>query len=134
MKSAILTGAAMMMLLASCNSLSDRAKEMIGNYYIDEVTTDVPLLELCEDGTVLQRAIKPGVLTYTVKGKWNVLRDTLYITNDTVPVAIEGDASLVGNIPEKRNLPVVDFNGVTLTLRNGGADYVYHRRGMREED
>lgn len=134
MKRSIIIGAALAVACCSCNHLSDEAKEMTGTYYIDEVSTDEPVLELRKDGTVLQRAIKPGVLTYTVEGEWNVLRDTLFIENNTKPVEVEGDASLVGRIPEKRALPVVDFNGLTLTLRSGGADYVYRRRGEVKED
>lgn len=125
----LIAAAAGMLLLSSCSGLSDRAKEMVGIYYIDEVSTDTPVLELSDDGTVLQRAIRPGVLTYAVKGKWNVENDTLFITNEPEPVEVDGDATLVGEIPEKRSLPVVDFNGITLTLRNGGAEYVYRRRG-----
>lgn len=134
MKHPIVIGAVLTAICCSCNSLSDEAKEMVGTYYIDEVSTDEPVLVLRKDGTVMQRAIKPGVLKYTVEGEWNVLRDTLFIKNNVKPIDIEGDASLVGDISEKRALPVVNFNGLTLTLRNGGADYVYRRRGEVKED
>lgn len=117
--------------LSGCSGLSSRAKEMTGDYYLPELTDDVPVMELKGNGTVVQRAIMPGVLSYSVKGRWNVKNDSLIITKLSEPYDVEGDSTLIGKIPERMSKAVVAFNGVTLTLRQGGADYVYFRRGQR---
>lgn len=130
MKTSVLFGTAITALaLCSCSPLSDEAKEMVGNYYINEVSVEKPVLELRDDGTVLQHAIKPGVLSYAAKGTWNVERDTLFIEFEPQAIDIVGDPTLVGSIPKHLNRAIIDFNGITLTLRSEGADYIYHRRG-----
>lgn len=129
----LLPALALSIAATSCSGLSKEAKEMVGEYYIDEVSIDSPVLELKSNGTVVQRAIKPGVLSYSVKGKWNVEHDSLIIKNDTVPFDIEGDSTLIGEIPQRMSKAVVAFNGITLTLRSGGADYVYFRRGSKNK-
>lgn len=115
-------------ILGGCSRLSSEAKEMIGNYYIPEVSQDMPLMELNSDGTCVMRAIKPGVLTISVPGKWNVLRDTLFIENTPAELTAEGDTTLIGNIPENMTKAVINFTGVTLTLESDGVEYVYLRR------
>lgn len=115
-------------ILGGCSRLSSEAKEMIGNYYIPEVSQDMPLMELNSDGTCVMRAIKPGVLTISVPGKWNVLRDTLFIENTPAELTAEGDTTLIGNIPENMAKAVINFTGVTLTLESDGVEYVYLRR------
>jgi lipoprotein len=115
-------------ILCGCSRLSSEAKEMIGNYYIPEVSQDLPLMELNSDGTCVMRAIKPGVLTISVPGKWNVLRDTLFIENTPTELTAEGDTTLIGNIPENMAKAVINFSGVTLTLESDGVQYVYLRR------
>lgn len=126
--------ASLLLLVAatSCHRLSSEAKKMIGDYYITEVSNDTPVMELKSNGTVIQHAIKPGVLSYCVKGRWNVKRDSLIIVNDPKPFDIEGDSTMVGDIPERQAKAVVNFNGTSLTLRHNGADYVYFRRGSKE--
>lgn len=119
--------------LSSCSGLSSKAKEMVGDYYINEVSTDEPVMQLKKNGTVIQRAIMPGVLSYSVKGKWNVVDDSLVIKNDPTPIDVEGDSTLIGVIPERMSKAVVAFTGSSLTLRSGGADYVYYRRGHIDE-
>lgn len=106
---------------------------MVGEYYINEVSTDEPVMVLNSNGSVVQRAIKTGVLSFSVKGKWNVKHDSLIIVNDTKPFDIVGDSSLIGEIPPRMSKAVVNFNGSSLTLRSDGADYVYYRRGHREK-
>lgn len=127
-----LTAAALLPLLVACSGLSKEAKQMTGDYYIDEVSPDIPVMELRKDGTVIQHAILPGVLSYSVRGKWNVKNDSLIITNEPRPFEFEGDSTLIGEIPARMSKAVVSFNGLTLTLRHNGADYVYYRRGHRE--
>ena len=129
---AIIAPSIALLALTACSGLSDEAKEMIGDYYINEVSTETPVMELRSNGTVVQHAIKPGVLSYSVKGKWNVKNDSLIIINDVKPFDIEGDSTLIGEIPKRMSKAVVAFNGLTLTLRSGGADYVYFRRGHVE--
>lgn len=123
--------AAILLASTACSGLSSDARKMTGNYYINEISTDTPVLELRPNGTAIQRAILPGVLTYCVKGKWNVKNDSLIITKNSRPFDIEGDSTLIGNIPRRTARAVVAFNGTTLTLRHNGADYVYYRRGEK---
>lgn len=117
---------------AGCSGLSSEAKKMTGDYYISEVSNDVPVMELHGDGTIIQRAIVPGVLTYSVKGRWNVKNDSLIVKKNSAPFDIEGDSTLIGEIPPGMSKAIVAFNGVTLTLRQNGVDYVYFRRGHRD--
>lgn len=126
----ILTIAATMAgsMLCGCSRLSSEAKEMVGNYFIPEVSQDTPIMELNDDGTCIQRAIRPGVLTMSVPGKWNVLRDSLIMEFDPSGLQTQGDSTLVGNIPLTLKKAVVDFNGSTLTLEYDGVQYVYLRR------
>lgn len=128
----ILTIAALMggSTLGACSRLSSEAKEMVGNYFIPEVSQDTPLMELNADGTCIQRAIRPGILTMSVPGKWNVLRDSLIMEFDPTGLQTEGDSTLVGNIPLSIKKAVVNFNGSTLTLEHEGVQYVYLRRGQ----
>lgn len=120
-------------VLCGCSDLSSEAKEMVGNYYIPEVSQDDPLMELNSDGTCIIRAVKPGVLTMSVPGKWNVLRDSLLVRLDPSGLVTVGDSTLVGNIPLEMKKAVVDFNGSSLTLEYDGVQYVYLRRGQIKE-
>lgn len=116
--------------LASCSHLSDEAKEMVGDYYNTELSETEPVMELNSNGKCVIRAIKPGVLTYAVEGRWNVERDSLIIDTDGKITQLTGDSTLVGTIDHHKAMAVVNFNGITLTLRNGAADYIYTRRGV----
>lgn len=118
---------------AGCSRLSKDAKKMVGEYYINEVSTEEPVMVLKSNGTVIQRAIKPGILAYSVKGCWNVKNDSLVIVNEPTPFDVEGDSTLIGQIPERMAKAVVAFTGTALTLRSDGADYLYFRRGHRED-
>lgn len=40
----------------------------------------------------------------------------------------KGDTTLIGRVAEKMAKAVVNYNGLTLTLRSDGNDYVYTRR------
>lgn len=119
--------------IAGCSRLSSEAKEMVGDYYIPEVSQDEPLMELNSDGTCVIRAIRPGVLTMSVPGKWNVLRDSLMVQLDEEGLVTTGDSTLVGNIPSEIKKAVVEFNGTTMTLEYDGVQYVYLRRGNIKE-
>lgn len=114
--------------LTACGGMSDRAREIAGVYYIPEVSEDTPLLELDTDGSCLVRAVKPGVLTYEVPGKWDVLRDSLIIHTDASKLKFMGDSTLIGHVAKVIAKRVSGFNGISLTLAKGGIEYVYHRR------
>lgn len=114
--------------LVSCNPLSDRAKEIAGTYYEPSVSETTPAMELNPDGTCTIRAILPGVLTYAIKGTWNVLSDTLIVESDGVPVEITGDSTLIGHTATRLARPVSDFNGAQLTLKLHHGDIIYVRR------
>lgn len=53
-------------ILSGCSHLSSEAKEMVGCYFIPEVSQDDPLMELNANGSCVIRAVKPGVLTMSV--------------------------------------------------------------------
>lgn len=114
--------------LSSCNRLSSEAKKMVGDYYIPEVSEDTPLMELNSNGKCVVRAIKPGVLTYSVEGRWNVIDDSLKIKLDPATLETIGDSTLVGNIPQTIEKAVVNYNGLTLTVNLNGINYYYVRR------
>lgn len=115
---------------AGCHRLSSEAKKMTGNYFIPEISEDEPLLELRKDATCTLRAIKPGVLTYSVDGYWNVLNDSLIADLDPSTISWEGDSSLIGEITPHYTRGIVSFNEVTLTVEKDGVQYVYHRRQL----
>lgn len=112
----------------ACSNLSDRAQEMTGNYYEPAISETTPTMELNPDGTCTIRAISPGVLSYSIKGTWNVLRDTLFVDSDGKAVEIQGDSTLIGDIATHLARPVVNFTGSQLTLKFHDSDKVYIRR------
>lgn len=124
----VLIAALALSVSTACSRLSSEAKKMVGDYYIPEVSEDVPLMELNSNGKCLIRAIKPDVLTYSVEGKWNVLDDSLKLKLDPATLKCQGDSTLVGDIPETLNKAVVNYNGLTLTLNYNGINYVYVHR------
>lgn len=126
----VAAGALLLVSATSCSRLSSRGKEIVGQYYIPELSEDVPLMDLRKNATCTMTAVRPGVITFSVEGKWNVIEgDTLVMELDPTQVVVEGDSSLVGKIPATVKRAIVDFNGINLTLRDGsGLSYVYHRR------
>lgn len=122
--------------LSGCSHLSSEAKEMVGDYYLTAVSENEPVMELRKDGTCTLHAIKPDVMSYMVNGEWNVKSDSLIIETEGKADKIEGDTTMahVGKIPLRISFAVADFNGISLTLRRDGADYVYQRRGHAESD
>lgn len=123
--SAIAAGA----LLSACGGLSDREEKMVGNYYIPAVSDSRPLLELGNDRSAVIRAIRPGELSYSVAGTWELDGDTLVIATDPSSITIEeGDPALVGTVAPRVAYPVKSFNETTLTIDRQGITYDYHRR------
>ena len=59
----LFAAAALCAVTMGCHRLSEKARQMPGHYYINEISQDLPLLELNDDATCIVRAIKPGTLT-----------------------------------------------------------------------
>ncbi|MCM1517196.1 MAG: hypothetical protein NC117_00945 [Pseudoflavonifractor sp.] len=113
---------------ASCSPLSPEAREIVGRYYIDEVSDDTPLLELNDDGTSVMRAIRADVLTVTVPGTWNVENDSLIIVNDIASLKAIGDTSIMGYVAPRSAHHIIERTPVSITLDINGLPYQYHRR------
>ncbi|MCM1163974.1 MAG: hypothetical protein NC339_06985 [Muribaculaceae bacterium] len=117
----------MALLTASCSRLSSEAKEIVGSYYNPELSQNEPVMELRSDGTCLVRAIRPGVLTYSVEGQWNVRNDSLVMELDSNTLKTDGDPHLVGKIPTTYSSKIIDHSDFNLQLEQGGATYLYQR-------
>ena len=113
--------------LSACSKLSDEAKAIVGTYYNTELSQTEPVMELRADGTCLVRAIRPGVLTYSVEGTWNVMADSLKMELNPSTLVCEGDSLLVGRIPGRYASKIIDHNDFNLQLEQGGATYLYQR-------
>lgn len=113
--------------LPSCNRLSKQARQIAGNYIIPELSQTEPVMELNRNATCVIRAIKPGVLTYSVNGRWNVERDSLVMNLDPSSITFEGDSSLIGTIPVRSARKVVEYNEFYLQLENDGIIYYYKK-------
>ncbi|WP_168185166.1 MULTISPECIES: hypothetical protein [Duncaniella] len=116
------------MNLCACSHLSKEAEEIIGTYYNTELSQTDPVMELHKDAKCIIRAIKPGILTYSVDGKWNVENDSLIVTLDPESMTFEGDSTLIGRIPTRIAQKVVSYNDFSLQLETDGITYLYQRR------
>lgn len=123
-----LTLAAAAATLVACSSLSPEAKEIVGVYFNPELSQTDPVMELHDDATCIVRAIKPGVLTYSVHGTWNVKNDSILFILDPATVQSEGDKTLIGEIPTHYSRRVVEHNDFNLQLEQDGIVYLYQRR------
>lgn len=123
--------AAGVILLTACNHLSREAKKIAGNYYLTSISEDEPVMELNTDGSCRIHAIKPGVMSYTVDGTWNVEDNEIRIKTEGVLSSVTGDTTIVrvGRIPTEITYKIATFTGHSLTLRRDGNDYMYVRRG-----
>lgn len=119
---------ALLSVLCSCSKLSPEAKEIIGVYYNPEVSQNEPIMTLNKDATCIIRAIKPGVLTYEVKGTWNVENDSLIMTIDPATLSFEGDSTLIGDIPSSIARKIAEHNEFSLQLEQNGVSYMFQRR------
>ena len=125
----IFLSAALALTVISCIHLTKEAKEMVGNYYIPEVSEDLPIMELNDDVNCVMRAVNPGVLTFSVEGEWNVEDDSLIMDFDRETLTFTGDSALIGEIPTRSSRYIVDFNGINLTVKHpDGLNQIYHRR------
>lgn len=107
---------------------------MIGVYYIPEISTTTPLLELNGNGSCVVHAMRSGQISYQVNGRWNVLNDSLLLELDPEAISWEGDSTQIGHIPDRLQYKIREFNGVTLTLLKNNLPYVYFRRGATDDD
>ena len=114
--------------LAACSRLSPEAKMMVGRYYIPEVSEKVPLLNLRKDGCCTVTKVVPGVVTFSVEGRWDVRNDSLVARLTPETLDVEGDTALVGEVPESMAFRIAKFNDVSLTIERNGINYTYHRR------
>lgn len=118
-------------MLSACNRLSSEAREIAGNYYLTSISEDEPIMELNTDGSCRIHAIKPGVMSYTVDGTWNVENNEILIKTEGKASSVKGDTTIVrvGRIPQEITYKIATFTGHSLTLRRDGNDYMYVRRG-----
>ncbi len=123
-----LTSLLLLAALCSCSKLSKEAKEIVGIYFNPEISQNDPVMELHKNATCVIRAIKPGVLTYSVEGHWNVENDSLIITPDPKTLKFEGDSTIIGNIPARVARKVTGHNEFSLQLEQNGVTYVFQRR------
>lgn len=117
-----------MLGLTGCNHLSKEAREMTGNYYLTVASEELPAFELGKDGKCVVRRVEAGVVSFSVSGKWNVKDGCLVGELDPSTLEVDGDRSLVGNIPESFSFPITEANEVSMTIDRGGVSYTYHRR------
>lgn len=120
----------LMILTVSCDSLSEQEEAMVGDYYLQAVSDNVPYYELRDDRSATVRKIVDGV-EIAANGRWRVEDDSLVIETDSKSLTTKGgDASLVKiSLPERISHPIISYNGITLSLRNSdGIQYDYHRR------
>lgn len=117
-----------MLCASSCSGLSSEAKEIVGTYYNTELSQTEPVMVLNDDAKCVITAIKPGVLTYSVEGTWNVKNDSLIVELNPESITYEGDSTLIGSIPLRVAQKLISHNEFSLQLENGGVSYLYQRR------
>lgn len=115
-------------LSTSCHRLSKQAREIVGTYYIPEISNDIPLLELRDDATITVRAVKPEVLTYSLDGVWNVVNDSIVAKLDPSTLKWEGDSTLIGNLPADYRRRIEEHTSQSLTIERDGITYIYKRK------
>lgn len=111
-----------------CSKLSKEAREITGIYYNHEISQNEPVMELHKNATCLIRAIKPGVLTYSVEGEWNVENDSLIINVEPSTLKFEGDSTIIGDIPYRIARKITSHNGLSLQLEKNGVSYIFQRQ------
>lgn len=119
---------AILAILCGCSRLSSQAKKIVGVYYNTELSDTQPVMELKKDGRCVITAIKPGVLTYSVEGRWNVENDSLLLELNPATIVSEGDDTLIGNIPERMSQHIHSYSDLSLQLEREGVVYSYKRQ------
>lgn len=119
---------ASVLLLCSCGGLSRQAKEIVGDYYNVQLSSELPVLELKDDGTSVVRNIAPDVLVMEVDGTWEVVDDSLVIVNNLNSIRLKGDTTIVGDIAPRITRRISSHDGHSITLSKDNIDYLYIRR------
>ena len=127
MKKSQVLGASVL-LLCSCGGLSRQAKEIVGDYYNVQLSSELPVLELKDDGTSVVRNIAPDVLVMEVDGTWEVVDDSLVIVNNLNSIRLKGDTTIVGDIAPRITRRISSHDGHSITLSKDNIDYLYMRR------
>ena len=95
--------------MASCSHLSKEARQIIGTYYNPELSQTEPVMQLRKDATCTVTAMKPGVLTYSVDGNWDVANDSDHRTHPG-SIHFDGDSTLIGDIPTRVARKIISHN------------------------
>lgn len=74
------------------------------------------------------RAIRPDVLTLSVKGTWHIVGDTLVIQHNLATVTAEGDTAIIGTVAPVFKAIVTDHTDYTMTLDRDGIEYEFIKR------
>lgn len=114
--------------MTSCSHLSKEARQIIGTYYNPELSQTEPVMQLRKDATCTVTAMKPGVLTYSVDGNWDVTNDSLIIELTPGSIRFDGDSTLIGDIPTRVARKIISHNDFSLQLESGGVSYLFQRR------
>lgn len=114
--------------VTSCSHLSKEARQIIGTYYNPELSQTEPVMQLRKDATCTVTAMKPGVLTYSVDGNWDVTNDSLIIELTPGSIRFDGDSTLIGDIPTRVARKIISHNDFSLQLESGGVSYLFQRR------
>lgn len=125
---------ATMLLLCSCSGLSRQEKEIAGNYYNQQLSDRLPILELNADRTSVVRNIAPDVLVMEVNGTWSIVGDSLVIVNDLNSIRLQGDTSIVGDIAPRLTRRIVAHDPHSITLSKDNIDYLYIRHHKQSDN
>lgn len=117
--------------LCGCSGMSREEKELVGDYYNQQVSDKLPMFELKDDGTSVVRNIDPGVLVMEVDGTWSVTGDSLIIVNDLVTLRLHGDTSIVGEIAPRVARKIVSHENRNLIMSKDNIEYLYRQRKHR---
>lgn len=126
----ILTMLIAAILLSSCGGLSSKEKQIVGLYYNPAVSDREPVFEFYSDGSCVMRAIRPDVLTLSVKGTWHVVDDTLVIHHNLATVTAVGDTSIVGTVAPVFRAKLIDHTDYTMILDRDGIEYEFLKRNV----
>ena len=128
----VLYAALLSIFLISCGKLSSEAEKIVGTYYNPQISSDIPMFDLREDGTCFVRNIHPDVLMMEVKGTWNVEDDSLIVINDLSTVSVVGDTSIMGDVAPVLKRRVVSSDETTLILEDDGIEYLYTKHNKKK--
>lgn len=127
------TTGALLLLLWSCGGMSRQAKEIAGDYYNVQLSSELPVLELKKDGTSVVRNIAPDVLVMEVDGTWEIQGDSLIIVNDLNRKRLKGDTAIAGDIAPRIARKINSHDAHSITLSKDNIDYMYIRHHKESE-